>query len=63
MLLAPLIHVPGNALGGGGFLLVYCPPSARESVLAAMDRYRQMPFLFELDGSKVIFNYRRPSWK
>jgi D-glycero-alpha-D-manno-heptose-7-phosphate kinase len=48
--------------GGGGFLLVYCPTSAQDRLLAAMARYRQMPFLFEPDGSKVIFNYRRSTW-
>ncbi len=49
--------------GGGGFLLVYSPPAAHERLFQAMVHYRQMPFLFEPDGSKVIFNYRRRSWK
>ncbi len=49
--------------GGGGFLLVYCPAVAHGSLLDGMSGYRQMPFLIEPDGSKVIFNYRRPSWK
>jgi D-glycero-alpha-D-manno-heptose-7-phosphate kinase len=49
--------------GGGGFLMVYCPAVAHEWLLRTMRAYRQMPFLFERDGSKVIFDYRRPSWK
>lgn len=49
--------------GGGGFLLVYCPPSAHQALLEAMAAYRRMPFLIERDGSKVIFNYRRSTWK
>jgi D-glycero-alpha-D-manno-heptose-7-phosphate kinase len=49
--------------GGGGFLLVYCPASAHQQLFQAMTGYREMPFLIEPDGSKVIFNYRRSSWK
>lgn len=49
--------------GGGGFLMAYCPSSARENLLDAMKEYRRMPIEFVADGSKVIFNYRRPSWK
>lgn len=52
-----------SGAGGGGFLMVYCTPSARERVLEAMAGYRYMPISIEPDGSKVIFNYRRPSWK
>lgn len=49
--------------GGGGFLLLYCPPERRDSVLRALDDYRHMPFMLERDGSKVIFNYRRYNWR
>ena len=45
--------------GGGGFLLLYCPPEKREAVRAALSRLRELPFQIEPDGSKVIFNYRR----
>ena len=48
---------------GGGFLLVYCPPPAHPALFEAMSGYRRMPFLIERDGSKIIFNYRRSSWK
>jgi D-glycero-alpha-D-manno-heptose-7-phosphate kinase len=45
--------------GGGGFLLLYCPAGRRSAVRQAMHGLRELPFQFEPDGSKVIFNYRR----
>jgi D-glycero-alpha-D-manno-heptose-7-phosphate kinase len=41
--------------GGGGFLLLYCPPSHRHKVLQALSDLRELPFSFEPEGSKVIF--------
>jgi D-glycero-alpha-D-manno-heptose-7-phosphate kinase len=52
-----------SGAGGGGFMLVYCERNHQNSVREAMKEYREMPFLLENDGSKVIFNYRRYSWK
>jgi len=49
--------------GGGGFLLVYCSVERCERLEKGMSEYRAMPFRFEPDGSKVIFNYRRDTWK
>jgi D-glycero-alpha-D-manno-heptose-7-phosphate kinase len=49
--------------GGGGFLLVYCPIERQERLEKGMSEYRPMPFRLEPDGSKVIFNYRRDTWK
>lgn len=45
--------------GGGGFLLLYCPREKQECVRHALDGLQELPFQFEPDGSKVIFNYRR----
>ncbi len=45
--------------GGGGFLLLYCPSASRDNVRASLSHLRELPFQFEKDGSKVIFNYRR----
>jgi D-glycero-alpha-D-manno-heptose-7-phosphate kinase len=45
--------------GGGGFLLLYCPAGRRAAVREALQGLRELPFQFEPDGSKVIFNYRR----
>jgi len=45
--------------GGGGFLLLYCPPAKQSSVRRALSHLRELPFRLERDGSKVIFNVRR----
>jgi D-glycero-alpha-D-manno-heptose-7-phosphate kinase len=45
--------------GGGGFLLLYCPPEKQEAVRAALGHLQELPFQFEQDGTKIIFNYRR----
>ena len=45
--------------GGGGFLLLYCPPERRDDVRLALKGLEEIPFHLERDGSKVIFNYRR----
>jgi D-glycero-alpha-D-manno-heptose-7-phosphate kinase len=52
-----------SGAGGGGFLLLYCKSSHKNSVREELKKFREMPFLLEKDGSKVIFNYRRYSWK
>jgi D-glycero-alpha-D-manno-heptose-7-phosphate kinase len=49
--------------GGGGFLLVYCKPENQQELKNKFKDHREMPFIFEKDGSKIIFNYRRYSWK
>jgi D-glycero-alpha-D-manno-heptose-7-phosphate kinase len=45
--------------GGGGFLLLYCPPAKQQDVRAALHGLWELPFSLEREGSKVIFNYRR----
>lgn len=45
--------------GGGGFLLLFCPPERRSAVRSALAHLQELPFQVERDGSKVIFNYRR----
>jgi D-glycero-alpha-D-manno-heptose-7-phosphate kinase len=45
--------------GGGGFLLLYCPPQKQDDVRHALADLTELPFGLERDGSKVIFNYRR----
>ena len=49
--------------GGGGFLLLYCRVEKQDEVRGALKGLRELPFHFEQDGSKVIFNYIRTSWK
>jgi D-glycero-alpha-D-manno-heptose-7-phosphate kinase len=48
-----------SGAGGGGFLLMYVPRHKQDAVRNALRSYRELPFLLEQDGSKVIFNFRR----
>jgi D-glycero-alpha-D-manno-heptose-7-phosphate kinase len=45
--------------GGGGFLLLYCAHERQPEVRKALAPLRELPFRFESDGSKIIFNVRR----
>lgn len=40
--------------GGGGFMLFFVEESQRAKLSAALDRYLQIPFKFEYEGSKII---------
>jgi len=41
--------------GGGGFLLLFVPPSAQKRVREALGKYIHVPFHFESSGSQIIF--------
>jgi D-glycero-alpha-D-manno-heptose-7-phosphate kinase len=45
--------------GGGGFLLLYCPGEKQEQVRQAFSHLTELPFRFENQGSKIIFNIHR----
>ncbi|MBN2145977.1 MAG: GHMP kinase [Anaerolineales bacterium] len=45
--------------GGGGFLLLFCPHPLQRQVRQALAPLPVLPVSLEMDGSKVIFNYRR----
>jgi len=46
--------------GGGGFLLLYYPLGVQDAVRARLNgAVRELPFRFERDGTKIIFNVRR----
>ena len=45
--------------GGGGFLLLYCPPAQQESVRKVLANLKELPFRLERDGTKIILNARR----
>lgn len=49
--------------GGGGFLLLLVPRENQNKVFAAMSAYRELPFMIEDSGSKVIFDDRTYSSK
>ncbi len=42
--------------GGGGFLMLYTPPSRQDDVREALTDLRELPIAFESNGSKVVFN-------
>ncbi|MBI2118366.1 MAG: GHMP kinase [Elusimicrobia bacterium] len=44
--------------GGGGFLLFYVPPENQDRVREALAELKELPFSFQKDGSKAIFNVR-----
>jgi D-glycero-alpha-D-manno-heptose-7-phosphate kinase len=41
--------------GGGGFLLLFVPPSAQERIKKALKELIYVPFALESSGSQVIF--------
>ncbi len=49
--------------GGGGFLLLLVPREKQNQVFACMQAYRELPFMIEECGSKVIFDDRSYSSK
>jgi len=44
--------------GGGGFLLLYCANGKQNDIRRTLGKLRELPFRFQEDGSKAIFNYR-----
>ena len=44
--------------GGGGFLMLIVPRESQNRVFEAMQTYRELPFMLEEGGSKVIFDDR-----
>ena len=49
--------------GGGGFLMLLVPRDRQAAVFAAMQEFRELPFMLERSGSKVIFEDRTYSFK
>jgi D-glycero-alpha-D-manno-heptose-7-phosphate kinase len=48
-----------SGAGGGGFLLVYCERDRQDTLRRYMKEYRELPFLLENFGSKIIFDQTR----
>lgn len=44
--------------GGGGFLLMYVPRNKQEAVRSILSDYRELPFMLDTYGSRIIFNIR-----
>ncbi|MEW6715382.1 MAG: GHMP kinase [Nitrospirota bacterium] len=49
--------------GGGGFLLLYIQRDKQESVRHALKDYRELPFMLDSYGSRIIYNVRGYSAK
>jgi D-glycero-alpha-D-manno-heptose-7-phosphate kinase len=49
--------------GGGGFLLLITLRENQNAIMEALKSYRELPFMFEQSGSKVIFDDRSYSSK
>jgi D-glycero-alpha-D-manno-heptose-7-phosphate kinase len=49
--------------GGGGFLMLVVPREKQNSVFEVMREYRELPFMLERSGSRVIFDDRGYSSK
>ncbi|HDH50958.1 MAG TPA: GHMP kinase [Nitrospirae bacterium] len=49
--------------GGGGFLLMYVPKAKQDKVREALSDYRELHFMLDSFGSRIIFNVRRYSTK
>jgi len=47
--------------GGGGFLLGYVPMDKQDRYRSAMAGYRELPFMLDPFGSRIILNLRGPS--
>jgi D-glycero-alpha-D-manno-heptose-7-phosphate kinase len=48
--------------GGGGFLLVICPPEHQRAVRDALREMRELPVKLDRLGSRVVFNVTRDIW-
>jgi D-glycero-alpha-D-manno-heptose-7-phosphate kinase len=49
--------------GGGGFLLLYVPREKQNKVRDALKEYRELPFMMERYGSRIIFNQISDYWR
>lgn len=47
-----------SGAGGGGFLLLYCPCQQQNRIRETLKNLRELPFRFEEEGTKAIFNVR-----
>lgn len=48
--------------GGGGFLLVICPPETQRAVRQELSHMRELPVKLDRYGSRVVFNVMRDIW-
>jgi D-glycero-alpha-D-manno-heptose-7-phosphate kinase len=48
--------------GGGGFLLVICPPEHQRAVRESLNEMRELPVSLDRLGSRIILNVQRDIW-
>jgi D-glycero-alpha-D-manno-heptose-7-phosphate kinase len=48
--------------GGGGFLLVICPPENQRAVRQRLSALKELPVKFDRLGSRVVLNIMRDIW-
>jgi len=49
--------------GGGGFLLLYIPREKQNAVRKALKEYRELPFMLDKYGTRIIFNQMSDYWR
>ena len=47
-----------SGAGGGGFMMFYVPRHKQDSVREALKDYRELPFMLDKYGSRIIFDHR-----
>jgi D-glycero-alpha-D-manno-heptose-7-phosphate kinase len=52
-----------SGAGGGGFLLVFCPPERQERVRRALGSYTELDVRLEAGGTQVILDDERRDWR
>ena len=48
--------------GGGGFLLVICPPERQRAVRESLSDMRELPIKLDRLGSRIVLNVQRDIW-
>jgi len=52
-----------SGAGGGGFLLIYVPREKQNSVREALKDHRELPFMIDRIGTRIIFNQMSDYWR
>ncbi|NQV18387.1 MAG: GHMP kinase [Armatimonadetes bacterium] len=47
-----------SGAGGGGFMMFYVPRNKQDNVREALKDYRELPFMLDKYGSRIIFDHR-----
>jgi len=49
--------------GGGGFMLLYVPREKQNAVRNALLEYKELPFMLDKHGSRIVFNQAANYWR